>query len=101
MSDSTNKPSSEAPSLLTSHAKYAQGAISSTLGYESGEQTKREAVEDMKAASAASSNEPTQSSVLGTAEKKLGEATGCEGMEKEGAERTPNKTGIEETSGTG
>ncbi len=99
---SSNAPTDgDAPSLFTSHAKYAQGAISSTLGYESGEQTKKEAVEDMKKASAQSSGQPSQIPVLGSAEKKLGEVTGCEGMEKDGDARIPEKRGLEEQSGTG
>ena len=93
--------SNDTPSLLASHAKYAQGAVSSTLGYESGEQTKKEAVDEMRKASEQSSGQPSQVPVLGTAEKKLGEVTGCEGMEKDGGARVPEKRGIEEQSGTG
>jgi hypothetical protein len=110
--DSTSSTISDPPSLLSSHARYAAGAISSTLGYESGETTKSEAVADMKAASAAKEEAareqgpdgaPSQSSLLGQAEKKLGEVTGCEGMEKEGAERVPDASrgGVEAGSGTG
>lgn len=42
---------------------------------------------------------PAQSGILGTVEQKVGELTGCEGMEKEGAQRIPK--GSEEASGTG
>ena len=55
----------------------------------------------MKDANAASDSAPTQSGVLGTVEKTVGGAVGCEGMEKEGQERMPNKVGVEESSGTG
>ena len=81
--------------------QYVQGAVSSALGYESGQQTKAEAVQQMKDANAQPSGAPTQSSILGTVENAAGKVTGCEGMEKEGQERIPNKTGIEEQSGTG
>lgn len=44
---------------------------------------------------------PSQSTILGTVENAAGKVTGCEGMEEEGQQRIPNKTGIEEQSGTG
>ena len=71
------------------------------VGYESGEQTKKEAVQEMKDANAQSSGQPAPSGVLGTVEKTAGSVVGCEGMEKEGQQRMPNKAGIEEQSGTG
>ena len=55
----------------------------------------------MKDANAASSGQPAQSGVLGTVEKAVGGAVGCEGMEKDGAERIPDRRGVEEQSGTG
>lgn len=79
--------------------QYAQGAISSALGYETGEKTKQEAVQEMKDASAQSSGAPAQNGPLGMVENKVGQLTGCEGMEKEGAQRIPQ--GSEAQSGTG
>lgn len=55
----------------------------------------------MRDAKAQSSGEPTQSSVFGAVEKTAGQVTGCEGMVDEGQQRIPNKTGIEESNGTG
>ena len=75
--------------------------MSSALGYETGDQTKADAVQEMKDAKAQSDGQPTQSTVLGTVENAVGKVTGCEGMEAEGQQRIPNKVGIEEQSGTG
>ncbi|KAI1624918.1 hypothetical protein EDD37DRAFT_665038 [Exophiala viscosa] len=98
---SSEQSSESQASMLGGHAKYVQGAISSALGYETGEQTKSEAVQEMKDAKAQSSGEPAQSSILGTVEKTAGSLTGCEGMVDEGQQRIPAKAGIEETNGTG
>ena len=88
------------PNTLPS--QYAQGAVSSTLGYASGETTKSEAVQEMKDAKAASDSQPpAKSGILGTAEKTAGNLAGCEGMQDEGQQRMPQKAGIEEQSGTG
>ena len=81
--------------------QYVQGAVSSALGYETGEQTKADAVQEMKDAKAQSDGQPTQSSILGTFENMAGKVTRCEGMVEEGQQRIPNKVGIEEQSGTG
>ena len=109
MSETTQSES--APSQLAAHAKYVQGAASSALGYESGEQTKKDAVSEMRAAKEASEDAsraandggpgdaPMQSGILGTVEKKAGEMTGCEGMVEEGNARFPQ--GSEAQSGTG
>ena len=112
MSDQT-QPSSTAPSQLAAHAKYVQGAASSALGYESGEQTKWDAVQEMRAAKEASTDAtraandggppgdvPMQSGILGTVEKKAGGLAGCEGMVEEGNARLPTQ-GSEVQSGTG
>jgi len=94
--------------MLGGHVKYVQGAVSSALGYESGQQTKADAVQEMKDANSQSQPQspgpdaaPTQSSVLGTVEKTAGQVTGCEGMVQEGQQRMPAKAGVEETNGTG
>jgi len=96
--------------MLGGHVKYVQGAVSSALGYESGQQTKADAVQEMKDANSQSQSQsqsqgpdaaPTQSSVLGTVEKTAGQVTGCEGMVQEGQQRMPAKAGVEETNGTG
>lgn len=73
------------------------------LGYESGEQTKAEAVQEMKDAKAQSDSQspPAKSTVLGTIENAAGKLTGCEGMVEEGHQRVPEKRGVEEQSGTG
>ena len=77
-----------------------QGTISSTLGYETGEQTRQSGLQEMRDAKAQETSMPTQSGVLGTVENLAGKATGCEGMEKEGEPRRPTG-GIEEQNGTG
>jgi len=88
--------------MIGGHVKYVQGAVSSALGYTTGEDTKAAAVQEMKDAKAQSGDQqPMQSSVLGTVENTLGKATGCEGMVDEGQQRMPEKRGIEEQSGTG
>jgi len=89
-----------APSMLSGHAKYAQGAISSALGYETGAATKESGLQEMRDAKQADTSAPTQSGLLGTAENLAGKATGCEGMEKEGETRK-GSAGIESQSGTG
>jgi len=104
MSDQSSSDSQ--PSMLGGHVKYVQGAVSSALGYESGEQTKQEAVQELKQAGQGSGPPSTQSSVLGTVEKAAGDLTGCGGMQQEGEQRMPpntgsHKAGVEETSGTG
>lgn len=87
------------PSL---HKQYVQGAVSSALGYETGEQTKSEAVQEMREAKDQNSTgPPAKSGILGTVESTIGRVTGCEGMEDEGQARMPQKAGSEETSGTG
>merc|ERR1712230_250585 len=101
MSASQSSDSQSQPSMLGGHAKYVQGAVSSALGYESGQQTKEAAVQEMRDAKAQSSDQPTQSTLLGSVEKTAGQVTGCEGMVEEGQERIPQKAGIEETNGTG
>lgn len=83
-----------------------QGAVSSALGYESGQQTKLAAVQEMKEANSGDSprrpaDAPTQSSILGTVEKTIGQVTGCDGLVEDGQRRIPPKAGVEETSGTG
>ncbi|KAL2438661.1 hypothetical protein ABEF95_012822 [Exophiala dermatitidis] len=94
---------SHQPSMVGGHVKYVQGAVSSALGYETGQQTKSEAVQEMKDAKAQSnsSGQPTQSTLLGTVENAAGKITGCEGMVEEGQQRIPEKRGSEEQSGTG
>jgi len=90
--------------MVGAHVKYVQGAVSSALGYESGAQTKADAIQEMKDAKAQSDSQggqPMQSSMLGTVENAAGKATGCEGMVDEGKQRIPEKRGVEEQSGTG
>ncbi|KIW33805.1 uncharacterized protein PV07_00626 [Cladophialophora immunda] len=102
---SSDQSSSESQaSMLGGHVKYVQGAISSAVGYESGAQTKAEAMQEMKDAKAQSDStqgQPAQSSVLGVVENAAGRVTGCEGMVDEGNKRMPEKRGVEEQSGTG
>ncbi|KAI0024759.1 hypothetical protein F4780DRAFT_724878 [Xylariomycetidae sp. FL0641] len=81
--------SNQQPSLVGGHAEYVKGAAESTIGSvtgsqawtSSGEQAKAHAVDTMKAAG--EQRDPSQG--YGKAEQKLGQMTGCEGMEKEGA----------------
>ncbi|KAK5077870.1 hypothetical protein LTR64_003729 [Lithohypha guttulata] len=87
-----SKSSSEQPSMVGAHARYVQGAVASTLGYQSGEQTKQDAVQDMRKANE-NRGTPQQSSILGTVEKAAGDLTGCEGMSNEGESRKPG-TGV-------
>lgn len=68
--------------------QYLAGAASSLFGNDSGEETKNEAVKEMRAASELSgANAPSQKpGIMSTIEQKAGELVGCEGMEKQGAE---------------
>lgn len=105
-SSTTSDSSSSTPSMLSGHAKYAQGAISSALGYETGEATKSSGLQEMRDAKQANqdpSAPPAQNGLLGTVENLAGKATGCEGMEKEGETRkgVTQAAGIESQSGTG
>ncbi|KAI0386099.1 hypothetical protein F5Y04DRAFT_243353 [Hypomontagnella monticulosa] len=76
------------PSLVGGHAEYIKGAAEATIGSvtgsqawtTSGEQAKAHAVDTMKAAG--EKRDPSQG--YGKIEQKLGQATGCEGMVKEG-----------------
>ncbi|KAJ8128383.1 hypothetical protein O1611_g5252 [Lasiodiplodia mahajangana] len=77
------------PSLIGGHAEYVKGATEATIGNvtgshswkTSGEQAKAHAVDAMKAAG--ERRDPSHG--FGVAEQKLGEVTGCKGMEHEGA----------------
>ncbi|XDG01537.1 hypothetical protein ABKA04_001152 [Annulohypoxylon sp. FPYF3050] len=85
MSSQSNE---QQPSLIGGHAEYIKGATESTIGSvtgsqawtNSGEQAKAHAVDSMKAAG--ERRDPSQG--FGKVEQKLGQATGCEGMVKEG-----------------
>ncbi|KAI9713860.1 MAG: hypothetical protein M1820_000590 [Bogoriella megaspora] len=82
--------SNENPSLIGGHAKYVQGATTSTIGsvtgseswQSSGEQQKEQGAQEMKAAS---ENRDPQNSGFGKVEEVAGKVIGCEGMEQEGA----------------
>ncbi|KAI0002812.1 hypothetical protein F4779DRAFT_622044 [Xylariaceae sp. FL0662B] len=82
---------SQQPSLVGGHAEYAKGAAEAAIGgitgsqawTSSGEQSKAHAVETMKAAG--ERRDPSTQG-YGKVEQKLGEATGCAGMSKEGAQ---------------
>ncbi|GAP89367.1 hypothetical protein SAMD00023353_3701090 [Rosellinia necatrix] len=77
------------PSLVRGHAEYMKGATEAAIGgvtgshawKTSGEQAKAHAVDTMKAAG--EKRDPSHG--FGAAERKLGEATGCQGMAHEGA----------------
>ncbi|KAK8216385.1 hypothetical protein IWZ01DRAFT_202913 [Phyllosticta capitalensis] len=92
-----------APSLITSHASYAVGAAESTIGsltsnaslQQSGESTKHQAVEDMRAAdNAGSSNTATNTEgasgsaggLAAKAEEAVGGIVGCGGLQEKGAQ---------------
>jgi len=72
--------------MVAGHLNYIKGAAASALGYESGEQTKKEAVEEMREANKGT-DAPSQSNILGGIEKAAGNLTGCEGMQNEGDSR--------------
>ncbi|KAI1469351.1 uncharacterized protein F4812DRAFT_326361 [Daldinia caldariorum] len=84
----SSQNNSQQPSLVGGHAEYIKGATESTIGSvtgsqawtSSGEQAKAHAIDTMKAAG--ENRDPSQG--FGKAEQKLGQATGCEGMVKEG-----------------
>ncbi|KAI1812072.1 Wd tetratricopeptide repeat domain-containing protein [Poronia punctata] len=86
MSSEDNK---QQPSLIGGHAEYVKGATEATIGNvtgshawkTSGEQAKAHAIDTMKAAG--EQRDPSQG--FGSAEQKLGQVTGCEGMAQEGA----------------
>jgi len=90
MSNPTQQPSSEQPTLLSSHAQYAKAqavdAVGSITGSkewkESGHAQKEEAIANMRAAN---ENRDPATSGYGKAEELAGKVTGCEGMENEGA----------------
>lgn len=87
--------------MIGAHARYAQGAVSSALGYESGEQTKKEAIEEMRDARD-QQDVPSQNTLLGKVENAAGNLTGCEGMQNEGKSRqATGVSGGEEASRTG
>jgi len=79
------------PSLIGGHAQYvkgaAEGAVGAVTGSEnwksSAEQDRQTGVDAMKAASA---ERDPQKSGFGKVEEVAGNAVGCEGMEREGAE---------------
>ncbi|KAK5938505.1 hypothetical protein PMZ80_009476 [Knufia obscura] len=91
MSEPSNQQTANAhndqPSMVGGHLNYIKGAAASALGYESGEQTKQAAVEQMREANKQSEGAPAQSNVLGGIEKAAGNLTGCEGMQNEGQSR--------------
>ncbi|KAI0122275.1 hypothetical protein F4814DRAFT_408152 [Daldinia grandis] len=84
----SSQNNSQQPSLIGGHAEYIKGAAESTIGSvtgsqawtTSGEQAKAHAVDAMK--TAGENRDPSQG--FGKVEQKLGQATGCEGMVKEG-----------------
>ncbi|TVY38441.1 hypothetical protein LSUB1_G003458 [Lachnellula subtilissima] len=83
------------PSMISGHAQYAKGYAEETIGnvtgskewQESGKQDAKAGIDEMKSASQNKSSEPAASGIGGKVEELAGKATGCEGMEKEGAER--------------
>ncbi|KAK7536001.1 uncharacterized protein J3D65DRAFT_398970 [Phyllosticta citribraziliensis] len=110
MSSNTNQNTSSSddttPSLITSHASYAKGAAEATIGsltsnaalQHSGDATKSQAVEDMRAANnnSSSSSEAKDGSSSGgagsgglaaKAEQAVGGVVGCEGLQAQGKEK--------------
>lgn len=66
----------------------AVGYVASTDLQKQGAKEKEDAISEMRAASAQSSDtEVGKNPTLGKAEHALGSATGCEGMKKEGEKR--------------
>ncbi|KAK7548942.1 hypothetical protein IWX50DRAFT_659417 [Phyllosticta citricarpa] len=111
----TSADTTTAPSLLASHASYAKGAAESTIGtltsnpalQNSGDATKKHAVEDMRAAANETPTEESGGSagkgegegegpmgkggLAAKAEEVVGGVVGCEGMRGEGREREREK----------
>ena len=92
-SNTNNQPQSQEnqqPGLLAGHAEYIKGVAETAVGSvtgshawkSSGEQDKAHAVHAMKAAG--EKRDPA-SQGFGKVEEMAGRATGCAGMEKEGA----------------
>ncbi|KAI2783027.1 hypothetical protein F4815DRAFT_461632 [Daldinia loculata] len=85
----SSQNNSQQPSLIGGHAEYIKGATETAIGSatgsqawtSSGEQAKAHAVDTMKTAG----ENRDSSQGFGKVEQKLGQATGCEGMVKEGA----------------
>ncbi|QIX02063.1 hypothetical protein AMS68_007580 [Peltaster fructicola] len=79
------------PTLIGGHAQYVKGAAEAVVGSvtgseewkSSGESDKSAGIDAMKQASA---NRDPQKDGFGKVEELAGKATGCEGMEKEGAQ---------------
>ncbi|KAI9670634.1 MAG: hypothetical protein M1831_005854 [Alyxoria varia] len=102
MSSENNPNPSEQPGLIHGHAKYAQGAVESTIGtatssqpwQSSGESNKSAGIDEMrKAREETQQNQQQQAPQQGVtgnvgakAEELAGKAVGCEGMEKEGGQ---------------
>ncbi|TVY84668.1 hypothetical protein LSUE1_G000930 [Lachnellula suecica] len=87
--------SNNQPSMISGHATYAKGYAEETIGnvtgskewQESGKKDAQAGIDEMKSASQNSTSEPAASGIGGKVEELAGKAAGCEGMEKEGAER--------------
>ncbi|KAL6718216.1 hypothetical protein ACLMJK_004304 [Lecanora helva] len=85
------------PSMLRGHANYVAAAAKETLGsytstdmQSAGAADKNAAVEEMRAAKEASEQQGgdvSKNPTVGKVEQSLGNVTGCEGMEEEGARR--------------
>ncbi|KAK8156334.1 hypothetical protein IWX90DRAFT_225681 [Phyllosticta citrichinensis] len=102
--NTTSSSDDTTPSLLTSHASYAKGAAEATIGsltsnaalQNSGDATKSQAVEDMRAANnnnSSSSSEAKEEGSAGSgglgakAEQAVGGVVGCEGLQAQGREK--------------
>merc|ERR1711964_133578 len=81
-------------SMIGGHAQYAKGYVEESVGnltgskewQESGKKDAEAGIGEMKAANQNRTSEPAASGI-GRVEELAGKAAGCEGMEKEGAER--------------
>ncbi|CZT11171.1 uncharacterized protein RCO7_09906 [Rhynchosporium graminicola] len=95
MSAPNSNNDSNAPSIISGHAQYAKGYVEETIGnvtgskewQESGKKDAEAGIGEMKAANQQRTSEPAASGIGGRVEELAGKAAGCEGMEKEGAER--------------
>ncbi|KAK8193093.1 hypothetical protein IWZ00DRAFT_543991 [Phyllosticta capitalensis] len=101
-----------APSLITSHASYAVGAAESTIGsltsnaslQQSGESTKHQAVEDMRAADNGSTTTTTTTQggsgsaggLAAKAEEAVGGIVGCGGLQDKGAQAQAKEGKVKE-----
>ncbi|KAL3420013.1 hypothetical protein PVAG01_08512 [Phlyctema vagabunda] len=105
-SDSTSTNNNNNPSLIGGHAQFAKGYVEEALGnatgsrewQESGKADSAQGIQAMKAAGEQRKTDPQTGAAGGVnpttakMEEVAGRLAGCEGMEKEGAEKLQKTT---------